>query len=127
MVFCGIDVGHQGDDGRVGILHQVRPVATDRVKAVDRFSGMKQMCVALRHIGLQIRRIRSFGVGHIRQARENLAHPGHAASAYVRFTQQDVSQNAQHRQDDDDHDPGDPRSRIPMRPQQHPHDERDLD
>jgi len=34
---------------------------------------------------------------------------------------------ARQRHGHDDHHPGDPRSRFPMRPQQHPHDERNLD
>ena len=114
VVLRRIDVGHHGGDGRIRILQQARPVTADGVEPVDRFSGLEQMYVALRHVGLQVRRVRFFRGGHIWQPRKDRAHPLHAASADVRFAQQDVRQDPQHRDGDNDHDPGDPRRRLPM-------------
>ena len=127
MVLRGVDVGHHGVNGRVRILHQLRPVAADRFKSVDRMADPKQVRIAFRHVGLQILRVRSGSVGHVRHPREHLPHPRDAAPANVHLAEQDVGHDADHRHGDDHHDPGDARCRLAMRPQQHPHTERELD
>ena len=126
VVLRGVDVGHHGVDGCVRVLQQVRPVAADRFKSVDRMPDPKQVRIAFRHVGLQILRVRSGSVGHVRHPREHLTHPRDAAPANVHLAEQDVGHDAHHRHGDNHDDPGDPRRRLAMRPQQHPHAESEL-
>ena len=115
VLFRGVDVSHHGRDGRVRILHQLRIVAAHGFEAVDRFPDLEQMRIAFRHMNLQVFRFRSWSIAHIRQPGEDLSHPFHAASADIRFTQKDVSQEANNREGDDDQYPRDARSRLTMR------------
>ena len=83
MVFRSIDVGHHRLDGRVRVLHQVPPVASDRFEAVDRLPDFKQMFISFRQMNLQIFRFYSGSVGDIRQAGDGFPSPRYPAFMFV--------------------------------------------
>ena len=50
-----------------------------------------------------------------RQLGQDLLHAGDAAAADIGLAEQDVGDDAERRQDQDDHDPGDARRRVAVR------------
>ena len=101
MIFCIIDVCYNRVDCGIGIFHQARPISGHRIKTIDRFPCLKQV--------------------------DNLLHSGNSFTADVCFTQEEIRKYAHHRNGKNNPNPGDTGGGLPMRPQQHPDNERDLD
>ena len=108
MVLGGINVRDHGLDGRVGIRQQARAVATHGLEAIDRVSEAEEVGVSLWDFRLQIRRIHSRRLGKVRHGGQHRAQATHTPAADTGFTQKDISQDADHGQNNDDNDPGNP-------------------
>ena len=117
MILRGIDIRDHGLDGRVGIRQQARAVAAHGLEAIDRMADPEQGGVSLRNFRLKIWPIHSRGLGQVRHGGQHRAQATHTAAADTGFTEEDISQDADHRQNNHDHDPGHPRSRLPVWPQ----------
>jgi hypothetical protein len=123
-----INICDHGLDGRVGIWQQARAVATHGLEAIDRVSEPEEVGVSLWNFRLQIRRIPFRGLGKDqawRPARRLQA--THTPAADAGFTEKDISQDADHRQNNHDNDPGNPCGRLPVRPQNDPRNEGKVD
>ena len=127
MILRGINIRDHGFDGRVGIRQQPRAVATYGIEAINRTSEPKEVSVKLRNFRLQIRFIHSRRFGDIRHRGQHLANAGHPPATDIGFTEQDVSDDADHGQNDNYHDPRHPRSRFPVRSQNSPGNHAKLD
>ena len=127
MVLRGINICDHGRDGRVGIRQQARAVAAHRLEAIDRMAEPKQMGVGLGNFRLQIWGIHSGGFGDIRHRGQHRAHATYPPATDIGFTEQDVSDDADHGQNDNDYDPRYSRSWFPVRSQNSPGNHAKLD
>ena len=127
MILRGIDIRDHGVDRYVGILEQVRAIAAHRLEAVDGTPEPEEVGVELRNVRLQISRIHSRSPGDIGHGGEHRMHATDPPASDAGFAEEEVSQDAHHRQNDDHHDPRHPRSRLPMRPQNDPGDRDEVD
>ena len=108
MILRSINVCDHGLNGRVGIWQQGRAVATHGLEAVDRVSEPEEVGVSLWNFRLQIRRIHSRGLGEVRHGGQHRAQATHTPAADTGFTEKDISQDADHGQNNHDNDPGNP-------------------
>jgi hypothetical protein len=108
MILRSINICDHGLDGRVGIRQQGRAVATHGLEAIDRVSEPEEVGVSLWDFRLQIRRINSRGLGKVRHGGQHCVQATHAPAADTGFTEKDISQDADHGQNNHDNDPGNP-------------------
>ena len=120
LIGGGIDVGHHGVDGAVGIALQRCLVSGDRLEAADRTAEAEHMPVAFGHRFLcALRRAEAGAVGR-GQPRQRRLQPSDPAPADVDLAQQQVCQHADEGQRGHDDHPGDARGGIAIGPQQDP-------
>ena len=108
MILSSINICDHGLDGRVGICQQGRAVATHGLEAIDRVSEPEEVGISLWNFRLQIRRIHSLDLVKVRHGGQHCAHTAHTPAADTGFTQKDVSQDADHGENNDDNDPCNP-------------------
>src|SRR5882724_6190812 len=120
MILRSINICDHGLDGRVGIWQQSPAVATHGPKAIDRVSKPEEVGVSLWDFRLQIGRIHSRGLGKVRHGGKHCVQTAHTPAADTGFTEKDISQDADHGQNNYDNDPCNSRSRLPVRPQNDP-------
>ena len=127
MILRSINICDHGLDACVGIWQQGRAVATHGFKAIDRIAEPEKVGVSLWNFRLQIRRIHSRGLGKVRHGGQHCAQATHTPAADIGFTEKDVSQDADYGQNNYENDPGNPRSRLPVRPQNDPRNHAEVD
>ena len=108
MILSSIDIRDHGLDGRVGIRQQSRAVTTHGLEAIDRMAEPEEGGVSLRNLRLQIRRIHSRRSCEVRHGGQHRAQATYTPAADTGFTEEDISQDADHGQNNHDHDPGNP-------------------
>ena len=108
MILGSINISDHGLDGRVGIWQQARAVAAHGLEAIDRVSEPEEVVISLWNFRLQIRRIHSRNPGKVRHGSQHCAQPTHTPAADIGLTEKDISQDADHGQNNDDNDPGNP-------------------
>jgi len=108
MILSSINICDNGLDGGVGIWQQVRTIATHGLEAIDRISEPKEVGVSLWNFLLQIRRIYSRRFGKVWHGGQHCVQATYTPAADTGFTEKDISQNADHGQNNHDNDPGNP-------------------
>jgi hypothetical protein len=71
-------------------------------------SEPEEVSVSFRNFRLQIRRINTWGLGKIRHASQDCVQTIHTPAADTGFTEKDITQDADHRHNNDDNDPCNP-------------------
>ena len=89
----------------------------DGLEAVDRIAEPEELGISVRNFRLQIWPVRSRDLCNVRHAGQYLAQASYTPAAETSFAQEDISQDADHRQNKEDNDPGNPQKRLPVRPQ----------
>ena len=108
MILRSINICDHGLDGRVGIRQQARAITTHGLEAIDRIAEPEEVGVSLWNFRLQIRPIHSRGLGQVRHGGQHRAQATYTPAADTGFTEEDISQDADHGQNNHDHDPGNP-------------------
>jgi hypothetical protein len=106
MILRRINIRDNGLDGGIGIWQQARAVATHGLEAIDRVSEPKKVGVSLWNFRFEIRRIHSRRLGKVRHRGQHCVQATYTPAADTCFTEKDISQDADHGQNNYDNDPG---------------------